>query len=63
MKKQFQVGTYVKAYQDWRGKIKELSFEGAKIEWSYCGNLPTDICTFVTFENLQYVRKARLGKV
>jgi hypothetical protein len=55
---QFNVGDYITAYGGWRGKIRRLKAEMALIEWSYCKDLPTDICTNVCYEDLTLARRA-----
>lgn len=64
--KKLEVGDYVKTNfstdrnitEIWRGKIRRLDECSALIEWSYCGGLPTDICTHVLLPELTLTKKA-----
>ena len=60
------VGDYVKVAQGygrkpWKGRVRRFNERMALIEWSYCGGLPTDICTWVFTTKLHvFVRTKRL---
>jgi hypothetical protein len=68
-RRDFEVGDYIKTNFDesrgisdtWKGKIRRLSECSALIEWSFCGSLPTDICTNVMFEELVLTKKGKRG--
>lgn len=49
----------------WRGKIRRASDMDNNmylIEWSYCGGLPTDICTWVFDTDIKVVRRPKVIK-
>ena len=58
-------GDYIKTVSDrfnavWRGKVRRSSDSGMYlIEWSFCGGLPTDICTWVSDTDIAIVRRAK----
>jgi len=58
-------GDYIKTVSDrfkteWRGRIRRQSDTGMYlIAWSYCGSLPTDICTWVFESDFKIVRRIR----
>lgn len=62
-----QAGDYIKTVSDrfnaqWRGKIRRASDMGNGmylIEWSDCGSLPIDICTWVFDTDIVIVRRPK----
>lgn len=61
------VGDYVKTVSDrftgqWKGKVRrgsDLCNNMYLIEWSYCGGLPNDICTWVFNEDIKITRRLK----
>jgi hypothetical protein len=49
-----KIGTRIETAEGWRGKIRRFDEcrAYALIEWSYCGKLPTDICTWFSVGDL-----------
>lgn len=69
MNKVPQIGDHIRTTSDrfkteWRGKIRRYdNTTGAYlIEWAYCGGLPTDICTWVSPEDIRITRRPKLPK-
>ena len=50
-----KIGKRVRCFADnWRGKVRRIDLGNtmALIEWTYCGGFPTDICTWVSFDDI-----------
>jgi hypothetical protein len=64
----FTQGDYIKTISDrfgdqWKGRIRRQDSvtEMYLIEWDYCGGFPTDICTWVFWDDIALTRKGKIN--